>query len=337
MEVALFINVIISFFIITTSLQGKEDHRVEHQPAALAEAMQISHQGVLKQKASGFVYLDVSNAFIDSLLNCLELPGELRPLPTAARSMGAHISVFNETEQVTPVELGETFSFEIKDIRSFTMNSRDGLKKLWVIAASSPELEALREKYGCPAKWKGYEFHITLGKQMPVASVGWENIAELSPFNFSNEYVSGLETEGDFVTVESGDLLTVVEKVNAIGQLKLKSNGYVYLDVNNAFVEKIAPLLPVDVTAKKIGAHISVMLEDEMIGHEIWNLAEAGQWFKFEVKQVRYVDRKGDRLWLLAVECPGLQRLRKHYGLKPKLQNRDFHITIGSQIAVEAA
>ena len=84
-----------------------------------------------------------------------------------------------------------------------------------------------------------------------------------------------------------------------------------------------------------MGAHISIIHEDEMIGHEIWELEEAGEWFTFEVKELRYVDRKTakgkQRLRLLATDSPALERLRTHYGLKPKLQGHDFHITIGSE------
>lgn len=112
--------------------------------------------------------------------------------------------------------------------------------------------------------------------------------------------------------------------------------------MNNRFVDEIIPLLPlqgkfnpVPTKAKSMGAHISVMHEDEVIGKEIWEIAEAGQWFNFEVKQLRYVDRKTakgqSRLWLLAVDSPALQRLRQDYLLKSKLQNHDFHITLGTE------
>jgi hypothetical protein len=89
-----------------------------------------------------------------------------------------------------------------------------------------------------------------------------------------------------------------------------------------------------------MGAHISVIYEDEMIKKEIWNLAQAGEWFSFEAKELRYLDRKTpkgiSRLWLLAVDAPALQRLRTHYGLKPKLKEHDFHITLGyEQVEVE--
>jgi len=328
--------------LILSPLSGGEDYRVESQPIAIEEAITIPNQGILKQKENGFVYLDVSNEFITAVVPLLDHEGLLRARPTASRSIGAHISVFHEQENVTPDELGDVFFFEAKEIRSFTLHTRDGLKKLWVIAVNSPELENLREKYGLAPKLKGYDYHITLGKQMPSAPENWETVEHLSEFNFSDVPTEGLFTEGDFVKIEDSKILSTAAKVNAIGQLKLKGNGFVYLDVNNAFIDEIWQQLPlqgefdpVSTQPKKMGAHISVIHEDEMIGKEIWNLAEAGEWFSFEVKELRYVDRKNakgaKRLWLLAADSPALERLRMHYGLKPKLQNHDFHITIGNE------
>lgn len=328
---------------VVCSLSGTEDHRIENQPIALETALTLPNQGVLKQKENGFVYLDVSNEFITTIAPQIDQPGLLRVSPTASRSVGAHISVFHENENIVPSELNTPFSFGVKEIRSFTLHTRDGLKKLWVIAVNSPELENLREKYGCSSKLKGHDFHITLGKQMPSAQANWESIETFSSFNFMDEPTLGLATQGDFVTVEHCPILATAAKVDAVGQLKLKSNGFVYVDVSNQFIDQVWPQLPLEgqfeplsTKPKKMGAHISVIHEDEMIGREIWNLEEAGQWFTFEVKELRYVNKKTangvKRIWLLAVEAPALERLRSHYGLKPKLQGHDFHITLGEEL-----
>lgn len=326
-----------------TPLVGKPDYRIETQPLAMKQTYNLPNQGILKQKSNGFVYLDVDNSYITSLIPTLQCSGELRPLPTAARSLGAHISVFNEQENVSPEELNTPFEFSVKEIRSFTLHTRDGLKKQWVIAVDAPQLEQLRTKYGHKEKLQGHDFHISLGKMVPTASEGWQEIEELSTFNFSNEATVPFTTQGDFATVDHHEIINLAAKVDAVGQLRLKGNGFVYLDVDNSYIQNIASLLPVQgeftpITTKprQMGAHISVINEDEMIGHEIWHLDEAGQWFGFEVKELRYVDRKNakgiDRLWLLAADAPALQRLRTHHGLKPKLQGHDFHITLGHEM-----
>ena len=189
------------------SLIAKEDHRVEIQPIAFEKALSIANQGVLKQKENGFVYLDVSNEWIDEVIPLLDHEGIIRARPTASRSIGAHISVFDEKENLIPEELGEVFSFEIKEIRSFTLHTRDGLKKLWVIAVDSLELESLRQKYGLSPKLKNFDYHITLGKQMPSAPDQWQQTEEISPFNFSDESVEEMKESGDFTVFEEEKIL----------------------------------------------------------------------------------------------------------------------------------
>lgn len=153
------------------SLEARIDYRAETQPPAVEKALTFSPQGTLKQKDNGFVYLDVDNAFIDQVVPLLDHEGRLQPLPTSELSMGAHISVFYEIEQVSPEEIGQKFSFEVQEIRSLTLSNRDKCKCLWMIAVHSPELESLRQKYGKSPKLKGHDYHITLGKQLPCKRI----------------------------------------------------------------------------------------------------------------------------------------------------------------------
>lgn len=133
------------------------------------------------------------------------------------------------------------------------------------------------------------------------------------------------------------------------GVLKQKSNGYLYLEVSNDFIGEILPLIiapgtivpPHHYTTKTgIGAHISVMYEDEQINNDIWEIAELGQEFIFSVMDLRTVkvsmNSKTRKLWMIAVHAPELQQLRMSYGLPPKLKGHDFHITVGSQVPGKA-
>lgn len=134
-----------------------------------------------------------------------------------------------------------------------------------------------------------------------------------------------------------------------MGVLKQKENGYLYLDVSNDFISKLLPLIdapgqlvPPRHYAKKkgIGAHISVMYENEQIANEIWEVAELGQVFTFQIKELHTIKliKNGQmkKLWLIAIEAPELERLRESYGLSPKLNDRDFYITIAHQIPGKA-
>ena len=141
----------------------------------------------------------------------------------------------------------------------------------------------------------------------------------------------------------------VIEKVIQFEQkgiLKQKDNGYLYVEVSKDFIAEALPLIdaqgkivpPRHYTSKKgIGAHISVMYENEQIMNEIWEIKELGQEFTFTVMELRTVklnnkDNKVKKLWLLAVAAPELEKLRESYGLSSRLKNHDFHITIGAQV-----
>lgn len=129
------------------------------------------------------------------------------------------------------------------------------------------------------------------------------------------------------------------------GILKQKDNGYLYLEVSPEFIRETLPLVeaygkmvpPRHYTSKKgIGAHISVMYENEQIENEIWEIKELGQEYEFSVMELRTVklsrDNKIKKLWLLAVAAPELEKLRESYGLPSKLKGHDFHITLATQI-----
>lgn len=140
----------------------------------------------------------------------------------------------------------------------------------------------------------------------------------------------------------------VIEKVLQFEQkgiLKQKDNGYLYVEVSKDFIAEALPLIeaqgklvpPSHYTSKKgIGAHISVINENELIMNEIWEINELGKEFTFAVMELRTVKlnkgNKMEKLWLLAVAAPELEKLRESYGLSSKLKNHDFHITIGTQV-----
>lgn len=149
----------------------------------------------------------------------------------------------------------------------------------------------------------------------------------------------------DYQIENQPQVIETVVQIQQKGILKQKDNGYLYLEVSKDFIAEALPLIdapgkivpPRHYTSKKgIGAHISVMYENEQILNEIWEIKELGQEYTFNVMELRTVklnkDNKVKKLWLLAVAAPELEKLRESYGLSSKLKNHDFHITIGTQI-----
>jgi hypothetical protein len=149
----------------------------------------------------------------------------------------------------------------------------------------------------------------------------------------------------DYQVENQPQVIETVVQFEQKGILKQKDNGYLYVEVSRDFIAEALPLIdaqgkivpPRHYTSKKgIGAHISVMYENEQILNEIWEIKELGQEFTFTVMELRTVklnkDNKVKKLWLLAVAAPELEKLRESYGLSSRLKDHDFHITIGTQV-----
>ena len=144
---------------------AKVDYQVEPQPQVVEMALSLENCGELKQKDNGYLYVDVSDKFIAEILPLLECPGRIAPPShyTSKKGIGAHVSVMYENERITNdlweiAELGETYAFDVTELRSLKVANRDGhMKKLWLIALDAPQLEQLRESYGLAPKLKGYQ------------------------------------------------------------------------------------------------------------------------------------------------------------------------------------
>lgn len=156
------------------SVSAAVDYQVEDQSRVIEKALQFEHKGVLKQKDNGYLYLEVSKDFIAQILPLIEAPGKLVPPRhfKSKKGIGAHISVMYENEQIENEiweikELGQEFSFSIIELRTVKLNKDNKMKKLWLLAVYSPELEQLRERYGLLSKLKGHDFHITICTQVP--------------------------------------------------------------------------------------------------------------------------------------------------------------------------
>ncbi len=166
------------------------DYQVENQPQVIEQVLQFEQKGILKQKANGYLYLDVSNDYIKFALPLIEAAGKLIPPShyTSKKGIGAHISVIYENEQILNeiweiAELGQEYSFTVKELRTVKLNKNNQIKKLWLLAVDAPDLERLRESYGLRSKLQGHDFHISLCTQVP----GKPEIAEATFKNHVDE------------------------------------------------------------------------------------------------------------------------------------------------------
>lgn len=161
------------------------DYQVEDQPQVIECAIQLEHQGILKQKDNGYLYVEVSKDFIAQILPLIQVTGKIVPPRhyTSKKGIGAHISVMYENERIEKEiwqigEIGQTFTFQVKELRTVKLTKDGKMRKLWLLAVEAPALERLRISYGLAPLLKGHNFHITIGTQMPGTVKMSEKVAE---------------------------------------------------------------------------------------------------------------------------------------------------------------
>jgi len=133
----------------------------EVQPDCLAE---------LKQDKRGFVYLDIPDEYLNSLLALCDDPNVTLPPYFGPGKAGAHISVILANEMrdrpgFTLPEVGKKFSFRISHMDALAPDGWSG--KVYILALSSSELEALRIRHNFSPKIRGHDFHLTFGRLAP--------------------------------------------------------------------------------------------------------------------------------------------------------------------------
>ncbi len=129
-------------------------------------------------------------------------------------------------------------------------------------------------------------------------------------------------------------ILQNAEKLCQEGILKEK-NGYIYLKLDDQYIHSLYPIIqnfdnkaqkpPYFRTPDAVGSHISVMYEKET---ENLKIEEIGKKFDFVVNDLKFVESKGKRYYVLRVKSLGLEQLRLKYGLTKLLNGFQYHITI---------
>jgi hypothetical protein len=126
-------------------------------------------KGRLFQNNQGFVFLNIDNRFISSLIPYLKAYGLVRPpyFNLFGSPEGAHIPVIPAREMAFQYidkiqEVGEEFSFVIEGLYSIEPSTWPEMEQVWFFKLSSPELEKLRRSYFLPSTPGGHAFHIAV-------------------------------------------------------------------------------------------------------------------------------------------------------------------------------
>jgi hypothetical protein len=131
----------------------------------------------------------------------------------------------------------------------------------------------------------------------------------------------------------------IFEHLSESGTLKQDDSGFVYIDIDNNYIYKLIDFIkeqgfekpPYFSWPNGHGAHISVIYAAEAESYDIGKIEERGKPIYFKIKGCKIVNPPSwegvESVYILTVEVPILDKIRKKYGLpKPKY---DYHITIG--------
>lgn len=140
-----------------------------------AKPKPVPLKGVLRNNG-GYVYLDVDSRLFAPFIKMIDDEAVVHPkeVTPSSKDVGAHITVMkkDETKSLAPSddlefltleEVGEEFEFFIEGLQSVKPDGWEGIKKVYFLNVSSPELEKLRKKYDLTPKIKDHDFHITVG------------------------------------------------------------------------------------------------------------------------------------------------------------------------------
>lgn len=127
------------------------------------------------------------------------------------------------------------------------------------------------------------------------------------------------------------------------GELRQTADGFVFVNVANSIFEGFLPLLGPEVEQPPknerhyddIGAHISVIKQKEVEENHI-RFKDVGKKISYKMLGVQKVEdpdgwEEMEAVWLIPVYAPELEKIRKSYGLSPKIKDHEFHITLGVQ------
>lgn len=131
--------------------------------------------GTLKQNDKGFIYLDIANEYITSIIPFFDDPSiDLPPYYGEDFPDGAHISIATPDEEkklFSPLPLGDAFSFTVTGCYKASLLYDLKNKYVWYLTISSDELTSLRTSIGLTPLPSGESFYITLAYKKTFLSL----------------------------------------------------------------------------------------------------------------------------------------------------------------------
>ncbi|MCH9621404.1 MAG: hypothetical protein S4CHLAM20_08240 [Chlamydiia bacterium] len=131
--------------------------------------------GTLKQDARGFIYLDIANEYITSIIPFFnDASIDMPPYFQGKFIHGAHISIATPDEEkklYSPLPIGEVFSFSITGCFRATPLFDIKNKFAWYLTVASEELEEIRKSMGLSALPNDETYFITVAYKKTFLSL----------------------------------------------------------------------------------------------------------------------------------------------------------------------
>jgi len=139
------------------------------------------------------------------------------------------------------------------------------------------------------------------------------------------------------IKLDIQELINAASYLPSHGKLAISDNNLVYLDIDDAYIHQLFPLLqnqqikkPDYFGEKSAGAHITVIYPEE---NKIINDDDLNWEHSFVVKDIVTAEIGLKTYYVILVDSPSLLKLRRRYGLSDMLSFKGysigFHITIG--------
>lgn len=136
-------------------------------------------------------------------------------------------------------------------------------------------------------------------------------------------------------------LLKAARHLQAKGRVEKGKNDYIYLNIDNAYINDLFPLLnepsfqiPDYFSPDKVGAHISIIYPDE---HKKLRTEDLGQECDFHITGLAQTTLGKKSYYVLLIQSSSLLQLRRKYALPDLLNFKgykiDFHITVGTKLS----
>lgn len=146
---------------------------------------------------------------------------------------------------------------------------------------------------------------------------------------------------GTPVVVNNPQVLFYVEKnLPHTGILRQTQDGFLYIELPRDYVFGVLPLIqnpslspPPYFAPDQVGAHITVATAQEISQAGFPTTPYLGQSIPFSILNLSKVkienNTLGSEIYLLTVESTTITKIRSTLSLPPKIQDYDFHITVG--------